>query len=188
MTASSKLVASVLVLQHYKESRRKCTLRALRSRSELDASVDMEFRTVRPFDHPERALTVDGGIVLTVGAPVLSPEDGDGLGSLRRLILLDGTWAKIPYLLQNLRLSDASGGASESLLYRAIPDGVQTAYPRHSKIYSDPDGGLASVEALAIALAILGSPGAAHVLTGYRWGDEFLRRNAERFEELGLRL
>ena len=53
-----------------------------------------------------------------------------------------------------------------------------TAYPRRSRLFADPAQGLASVEALYAALAILGRP-RPELLEGYRWASEFLRANPE---------
>jgi pre-rRNA-processing protein TSR3 len=70
--------------------------------------------------------------------------------------------------------------------FRDVPPrslhGWQTAYPRVSKQGTDPDNGLASVEALYAALHILGRP-TAGLLDHYRWGDEFLLRNSNVLEK-----
>ena len=42
-----------------------------------------------------------------------------------------------------------------------------------SKVYHDPEGGLASVEAIYLAQRILGEDDLS-ILDGYRWRDEFL--------------
>ena len=52
----------------------------------------------------------------------------------------------------------------------------RTAYPRASKLGTDPDNGLASVEALFLAYHILGRP-TAGLLEHYHWAEEFLRLN-----------
>ena len=54
--------------------------------------------------------------------------------------------------------------------------GYRTAYPRVSKLGTDPDNGLASVEALYLAYHLLGRP-TAGLLDHYRWAVEFLRLN-----------
>ena len=64
--------------------------------------------------------------------------------------------------------------------FRDVPPrslhGYRTAYPRRSKRNTDPDEGLASVEALFLAYHILGRP--THgLLDHYRWAEEFLRIN-----------
>jgi pre-rRNA-processing protein TSR3 len=54
--------------------------------------------------------------------------------------------------------------------------GWRTAYPRVSKMGTDPDNGLASVEALFVAYHILGRP-TEELLEHYYWAAEFLRLN-----------
>jgi pre-rRNA-processing protein TSR3 len=54
--------------------------------------------------------------------------------------------------------------------------GYKTAFPRRSKLYVDPDNGLATVEALYLAHHILGRP-TDGLLEHYRWAEEFLRMN-----------
>ena len=56
--------------------------------------------------------------------------------------------------------------------------GWRTAYPRVSKLGTDPDNGLASVEALFVAYHVLGRP-TAGLLDHYRWAAEFLQLNKE---------
>jgi pre-rRNA-processing protein TSR3 len=60
---------------------------------------------------------------------------------------------------------------------RRLP-ALQTAYPRRSRTYEDPLEGLASVEALYAALALMGHP-RPELLVSYRWAEDFLRLNAE---------
>jgi pre-rRNA-processing protein TSR3 len=54
--------------------------------------------------------------------------------------------------------------------------GWRTAYPRVSKRGTDPDNGLAPVEALFAAYHVLGRP-TEGLLEHYRWREEFLRLN-----------
>jgi pre-rRNA-processing protein TSR3 len=54
---------------------------------------------------------------------------------------------------------------------------VSTAYPRTSKCFDDPAQGLASIEALYLARALLGDKDPS-LLDGYYWRDDFLRRCA----------
>jgi pre-rRNA-processing protein TSR3 len=54
--------------------------------------------------------------------------------------------------------------------------GFRTAYPRVSKRGTDPDNGLASIEALFLAHHILGRP-TQGLLDHYRWAREFLEIN-----------
>ena len=41
-----------------------------------------------------------------------------------------------------------------TLALRSLPAEVETAYPRRSKVFEDPAGGLATIEAIFAALAI----------------------------------
>ena len=77
-------------------------------------------------------------------APPLTPADGE-----RPLLVLDATWKLLP------AVERAVSGAP---VRRSIPRDVLTAYPRVGKTFPDPLGGLASVEALFIARAMLGDP------------------------------
>jgi pre-rRNA-processing protein TSR3 len=54
--------------------------------------------------------------------------------------------------------------------------GYRTAYPRVSKLGTDPDNGLASIEALYLAYHLLGRP-TEGLFDSYRWAPEFLRLN-----------
>ena len=56
---------------------------------------------------------------------------------------------------------------------RSIPGTIVTAYPRESKVFDDPTGGLASVEALYLARRLLGDDDPT-LLDGYHWRDRFL--------------
>ena len=64
---------------------------------------------------------------------------------------------------------------------RSLPRELVTAYPRRSKLNRDPDEGLASVEALFLAAAILGEP-EPDLLRHYCWSGEFLERNFEQLQ------
>ena len=54
--------------------------------------------------------------------------------------------------------------------------GWKTAYPRVAKRGTDPDNGLASIEALVIAYHVLGRP-TAGLLDHYHWAEQFLAAN-----------
>ena len=137
------------VIRHPKERIAKCSLRFLHARP------DVTFLRARP------GFTFDGSgyVLLAVDAPVLSTADAG-----HPLLLLDSTWRWLPQL---------RACVTGTILPRALPVGIATAYPRHSKVFADPAGGLASVEALYLARAVLGDPDPS-LLDGYRWKDEFL--------------
>ena len=68
-------------------------------------------------------------------------------------------------------------GACCSWTVRSLP-GLQTAYPRSSKIFDDPEGGLASIEALWAAYHLMGRP-TDGLLDHYRWAEQFLAANSD---------
>lgn len=139
------------VIRHWKERIAKCSLRFLHARPE------MTFVRARPGG------TFDGTgfTLLAVDAPALSPADAG-----RPLLLLDATWRWLPVL---------RSGVTGAVVERSIPPGLTTAYPRTSKLFDDPAAGLASVEALYAARALLGDDDPS-LLEGYHWREAFLAR------------
>jgi pre-rRNA-processing protein TSR3 len=81
------------------------------------------------------------------------------------LLLVDGSWRRAQ--LMNRGFLDVPPRSLR---------GYRTAYPRKSKRGTDPDNGLATVEALFLAYHILGRP-TDGLLDHYRWAEEFLRLN-----------
>jgi len=141
------------VIRHPKERISKCSLRFLHGRPE------MTFLRAKPgwrFD-------ATGFTLLAVDAPPLSPDDAG-----RPLLLLDSTWRWLPQLMACLHGEPVR---------RSIPGGLETAYPRTSKVFEDPAGGLASIEALYVARRLLGDEDAS-LLEGYHWREAFLRQLA----------
>ncbi|HLQ38324.1 MAG TPA: hypothetical protein VK348_11005 [Planctomycetota bacterium] len=137
------------VIRHVKERLSKCSLRHLHGRPEL---LFLRAKPGFSFD-------ATGFTLLVVDAPVLTPADAG-----RPLLLLDSTWRWLPQLAACVR------GAP---VPRSIPPGVRTAYPRSSKLWPDPERGLASVEALYVARRLLGDDDPS-LLAGYHWQQEFL--------------
>jgi pre-rRNA-processing protein TSR3 len=145
-----------LILIHPRERRAKCTVRPLRGRP------GFEFRR-----YPLREPIPAGYVRLGLGGPVLSTDDREC-----GLLVLDGTWRWAARM--EAQLAD--------IPVRNLPP-LLTAYPRSSKVFDDPEAGLASVEAIYAALRLLGRP-TEGVLDQYYWRDDFLRINAEFFERL----
>ena len=154
------------VIQDYKENRRKCTVHPI---------ADTEGLEVLRLGMPtpgEELVEVPAGILLEVDAPELVPADAELLVETSgRLILLDATWIRLAPLGRRLCFDGA-----QSLHRRSLPAGFRTAYPRHSKLFDDPGGGLASVEAMFASTVILGAP-RDELLREYRWAPEFLELN-----------
>ena len=139
-----------VIVRHPKENPRKCSILPLRGRA------DVIFLT-----HPVRQRPPLAGYVrLAAEGPELSATDA-GCG----LLALDGSW----------RWAAAMTRDFLDVPPRSL-HGYRTAYPRVSKLGSDPDNGLATVEALFVAYHILGRP-TDGLLDHYHWAEEFLRLN-----------
>jgi pre-rRNA-processing protein TSR3 len=110
-----------------------------------------------------------GSLLLHPDGPPLTEADRG-----KPLLLLDSSWQHLPVLLCDLR-GDFS--------LRSIPDGIETAYPRRSKLFADPGGGLATIEALFVASAVVGDP-RHDALATYRHADEFLAKNRARLDAI----
>lgn len=144
-----------IIVVHPKEKRSKCTVEPLRGRE------DFVF-----WKYPQRGdESLEGYVRLGLGAPELSSNDAPS-----GLLVLDGTW----------RLADRMEADFADVPVRTLPP-LETAYPRVSKLFDDPLGGLATVEAVYAALHILGRD-VAGVLDEYHWREEFLTANAERLQ------
>lgn len=141
---------ATVIIRHSHENPRKCSILPLRGRP------DLVFLTHPVAQRPALA----GYIRLAADGPELSPADAEC-----GVLLLDASWR---------------WAASMTRDFVDVPprslQGYRTAYPRVSKQGTDPDNGLASVEALYLAYHILGRP-TAGLLDHYRWAEEFLRAN-----------
>ena len=143
----------VLILRDPRESLRKCSLTPLRGRPGI------EFRTYRSGSSIEG----EGRILLAPDGELLRAADAGP-----DLLLLDCNWRRLP------RLRAAVVGEVRP---RRLPP-LRSAYPRRSRTFEDPRGGLASIEALYAAFAILGRA-RTDLLEGYHWREEFLAANPE---------
>ena len=141
----------ILILRDPRESPAKCSLTPLRG------LPGVRFVT---YDR-ERRLAAGPRLLLHPEGPELSAADRG-----RDLLLIDCAWRRVPQLLSSV---------DGDLIHRRLPPLV-TAYPRRSKTFVDPAQGLASVEALYAACALLGTP-RPDFLAAYRWADAFLAAN-----------
>lgn len=149
-TAAATQGPPTVIVVHPKERRSKCSVEALRGRPDF-----LFYTFPKPVTVP-----LDGYIRLGLGGPELSAADAD-----RGLLLLDGTW----------KLAARMEPAYQQIPVRTLPP-LQTAYPRTSKISDDPQGGLATIEALVGALRIMKKP-IDGLLDHYHWRDRFLELN-----------
>ncbi len=141
---------ATIVVRHPKENTRKCTILPLRNLPDLLL-----------WTFPLQQLpNLEGYIRLAAQGPELGPAD-----AACGLLLLDGSW----------RWAEAMTRTFADVPPLAL-HGYRTAYPRASKLGTDPDNGLASVEALFVAYHLLGRS-TAGLFDHYRWGEEFLCLN-----------
>lgn len=139
-----------IILVHPREKRSKCSVEPLRGDDRF------LFRTFpNPIPEP-----LDNYVKLGFGGPVISEEDASG-----GLLILDGTW----------KLADRMDNDYRNVPIRSLPE-VKTAYPRTSKIYDDPLGGLATIEAVYVAFELMGRD-TSGLLDHYYWADKFLELN-----------
>ena len=139
-----------VIVRSRKENPRKCTIVPLKGRDGLLIVT-----------HPaKRVLPLEGYIRLSADGPALSADD-----TAAGILLLDGSW----------RRADAMETAYAQVPPRSL-QGWKTAYPRVSSLGTDPDNGLATVEALFLAYHLLGRP-TAGLLDHYHWAREFLAIN-----------
>jgi pre-rRNA-processing protein TSR3 len=138
------------IVRHPKENPKKCSVLPLKGRPDL---AFLNYPMKQPPD-------LSGYIRLAADGPELSAAD-QAMG----LLLLDGSW----------RWARSMTADFAHVTPRSL-HAYHSAYPRVSKLGTDPDNGLATVEALFLAYHILGRP-TAGLLKHYRWADEFLRVN-----------
>jgi pre-rRNA-processing protein TSR3 len=146
-----------IILVHPREKRSKCSVEPLRGDDRF------LFRTF-PEPIPE---SLENYFRLGFGGPLISESDND-----QGLLILDGTW-KLAGRMENVYCD---------VPIRSLPE-CQTAYPRTSKLYKDPLGGLATIEAVYLAYKLLGRD-TTGLLKSYRWASGFLEAND--FEHDGL--
>lgn len=148
-----------IIVVHPKERTSKCTVAPLRGR---EGFVFWKF----PKRGPE---PLEGYVRLGMGGPLLSEDDAE-----RGLLVLDGTW----------RWAERMERDFSEVPVRSLPP-WKTAYPRTSKLYDDPDAGLATIEAIYAAYTHLGRS-TEGLLDSYHWADEFLALNEELIQQRHL--
>lgn len=157
-----------IVLDHG-ETANKCTVTPLRDRA--------DFRFFSVFGQ---------GPIGPLSASVLLHPDGQCLSQLvwreppTTIASVDCVWRRLPKILPRL------SWVGQKAVLAKIPEGFLTAYPRKGLPAADPDGGLATIEALFVAAALMGHWDIT-LLSRYYFGRAFVERNARRFCELGVR-
>jgi pre-rRNA-processing protein TSR3 len=141
---------TTIIVRHPRENPRKCSVLPLKGRP------DVQIIAYGTADLP----SFEGYIRLAADGPELSAADRD-----QGILLLDGSWRAASKMIA--RFQDVPPRALH---------GWKSAYPRVSKLGTDPDNGLASIEALYIAYRILGRP-TQELLDHYYWAESFLALN-----------
>jgi pre-rRNA-processing protein TSR3 len=150
---------TTVIVRNPRENPRKCSILPLRDRADLIFLA-----------HPVRKPPpLAGYIRLAAEGPELSRDD-----AACGLLFLDGSW----------RRTDSMARDYVDVPPRSL-HGYRTAYPRVSRLGTDPENGLATVEALFLAYHILGRP-TAGLLEHYRWAEEFLQLNGLSPNDAGL--
>jgi pre-rRNA-processing protein TSR3 len=139
-----------IIVRHPRENPKKCSVLPLQGRA------DVQFLSYPTKDPP----SFEGYIRLAADGPELSAAD-----RASGILLLDGSW----------RCSNKMVTHFQAVPPRSL-HGWKTSYPRVSKLGTDPDNGLASIEALYIAYHLLGRP-TAGLLDHYHWATQFLELN-----------
>lgn len=149
------------------ETPNKCTILPLRHRKDFHLTSVKGRRSFDPFR-----------------SEVLLHHEGQCLTELRKslkmvqgIACIDCVWRRLDGLLKRV--------APPLPLLARIPDGFVTAYPRKSAQSTDPDGGLATIEAIFVAAALLGHWDPS-LLSEYHFGRKFVEMNQKLFVELGV--
>ncbi|HTF88223.1 MAG TPA: hypothetical protein VK843_07415 [Planctomycetota bacterium] len=143
----------ILIVRDPREPSKKCSLTPLRGMDGV------------------RFISLRGGRRVDAGRRIWLHPDGEPLTDADRgldLLLVDCAWRKLP------TLSKVIDG---DLVRRRLP-ALVTAYPRRSKVAVDPQDGLASIEALYAAVALLEGP-RPELLASYHWAADFLAANPD---------
>lgn len=143
------------IIRHKKENKKKCSLQPLIGRANF---------YFYSYPLPEPLTVIDDCTILTLDAPLLTEEDRE-----RPLLLIDGTW-RYAEKMERVLLSQ------KNPIRRSLPLGVKTAYPRYQTDCPNEAEGLASIEALYIAMRIL-QWDISGILDNYYWAKSFLEKN-----------
>ncbi len=139
-----------IIVVHPRENRRKCSVEPLRANREFCF-----------WPYPQRGSEpLDAYVRLGIGGPQLSVADAEA-----GLLVIDSTW----------RLAPRMERLYAELPVRSLPPLV-SAYPRMSKKLTDPDDGLATIEAIYAAFTMLRRD-TAGLLDRYHWAEAFLAQN-----------
>ena len=141
---------NTVIIRSIKENPKKCSVMPLKGKQGITL-----------VNYPvEKAMILPNYIRLSAEGPPLSSADND-----KGILLLDGSWRTAGNMEKDFA----------SIPPRSLSN-YKTAYPRVSKLGTDPENGLASIEALYVAYVILGRDPQG-LLDNYHWKKEFLELN-----------
>jgi pre-rRNA-processing protein TSR3 len=141
-----------VILRHKKENLKKCSLKG------LEKNNNFIFYTY-PKD---KIIDLSNYFLLHMDGDQVSEKDQD-----KGIFLIDSTWKYLEKILKTV---------PENIERRSIPKNFKTAYPRKQTFCSDPDFGLASIEALYITYKLMNKD-TKGILDNYYFKDEFLKIN-----------
>ena len=126
-----------------------------------------------------------GDVILPrLTSPLLLHHEGPCITGFRRkgpvvdgIAAIDCVWRRLGVLVRRI--------PKPLPVLVSIPEGFATAYPRRSIRHVDPSGGLATIEAIFIAAALLGHWDRS-LLAEYYFAPVFIEKNRARFLELGV--
>jgi pre-rRNA-processing protein TSR3 len=153
------------ILMDRHENPRKCTILPQKARS--------DFR-IRYFAGPQPIPAFEADCLLHIDGEDLADVKHGECGSVA---LIDCNWKKVEGALKKVV-------RPLPRLVR-IPEGFETAYPRRNKEGKDPEQGLATIEALFIAAAFLGTWDES-ILDKYHFKQAFLDRNEMLWKKYAL--
>lgn len=149
------------------ETPNKCTIAPLESRT--------DFRLIRVSNILEFE-PLSSNILLHPDGICLS-EFRNSPREIKGIACIDCIWRRLPSLIRRL--------STPIPQLVKIPSGFVTAYPRKSTDPDDPAQGLATIEAIFIASALLGNWDPS-LLSQYYFGKKFVELNAVRLRDLGV--
>ena len=158
------------VLMDARENKKQCSVYPLRERSDFRLRYFDRRQTPLPAFQADFLLHIEGECLSKIAPPKQQSF---------WLATIDCTWKKLAPALARVE-------APIPKLVR-IPADFVTAYPRKSKTPGlDPDGGLATIEALFIAAAFLGSWDES-LLEKFHFKKEFLELNSALWHKYKLK-
>ena len=145
-----------IVIRHRKENLKKCSLRGLENRSDF-----LFFR----YPLQEALPCLDHYILLSLDTDQELCAEDSAMG----LLVLDATW-------RYAQKMDEQIAFPPHIRRRRLPAHLKTAYPRRQQDCLDPSLGMASVEAIACAYALMGRS-LDGLLDNYHWKESFIEKN-----------